>query len=630
MANVREALVGESAFRRRDSWALSAAVVTLLAACAYLVGIRAVPVTDRDEPRFAQASRQMAEGEGLADWIVPRVGEEIRLKKPPLVYWAQAPTVLALTGGDPSRDAIWMYRLPSAIAAWLAGLVTLRLGRRMFGGNVGLLAACLLVVSPVLAVDAHMARADEVLLLTTSLAMALLWRLWSAHRADREARGGLPVALAAAFWLAVGLGILAKGPITPFVAGSCALVCTAARRDWRFLWRLRPFTGIVVLAALALPWFALVARELGIEALEAAFRREVLDRAREGAEGNGAPPGYYLLTIMAFFFPGALLLALGFERLVRRAFAARHAAGTPLLARMRARFGSTRGRDAEIFLLGWIVPTWIAFEFVATKLPHYLLPVYPALALMVARLALGGLRALPKPINAGDRATFAAWMAVGAILSLAGGALALWLAMSGRTATGPTWPPVESPGTLGLVLGSVAAIAAVVLTFRGFRAAVAGGFVRALVLGTVATVLAEMALFGAFVPSLGWVWNTPRIVGAMVADSGRTPADADFPRIAGVGYQEDSLLWTTRARLDRFGDRIDGSNRAALHAWCDANPGGYLLIPREDVEEFRVRGEIVAELEGFNYSDGDPVRHVLVRVGPPPNPRDPGQPEGNR
>ena len=150
-------------------------IVAVLAACAYLVGIAAVPTTDRDEPRFAQASRQMAESDRLADWVIPRVGEEIRLKKPPLIYWVQAPTVLAITGGDPSRDAIWMYRLPSAIAALCAGLLTLWLGRSMFGGHVGLLAASMLVVSPVLATDAHMARADEVLLFTTTLAMCALW-----------------------------------------------------------------------------------------------------------------------------------------------------------------------------------------------------------------------------------------------------------------------------------------------------------------------------------------------------------------------------------------------------------------------------------------------------------------------
>ncbi len=278
-------------YREQASFLRSALIVCLLAACAYLVGIAAVPVTDRDEPRFAQASRQMAESERLADWVIPRVGDEIRLKKPPLIYWVQAPTVLAITGGDPSRDAIWMYRLPSAIAALCAGLLTLWLGRSMFGGHVGLLAACMLVVSPVLAVDAHMARADELLLGTTTLAMCALWRLWRMHRLDPNARGGLPIGSVALLWIAVGLGILAKGPITPFVAATCAIGCAAARREWRFIWRLRPFFGLAVLAAMATPWIWLAIREVGWETLEAAFEKEVLLRAREGAEGHGIPPG---------------------------------------------------------------------------------------------------------------------------------------------------------------------------------------------------------------------------------------------------------------------------------------------------------------------------------------------------
>jgi hypothetical protein len=193
------------------------------------------------------------------------------------------------------------------------------------------------------AARAAMARADEVLLATTTLAMCVLWTLWSDHRAGRAAG----FARTALFWLCVGLGILAKGPITPFVAGTCALGCAAARRDWRFIWSLRPFTGAAVLAAIAVPWVWLAGNEVGWDTLRAAFDKEVLQRAKEGAEGHAAPPGYYVVTLMAFFFPGALLAALAFERIVTRAFVVRHAPGAGLLARVRARFGSARGRDAE-------------------------------------------------------------------------------------------------------------------------------------------------------------------------------------------------------------------------------------------------------------------------------------------
>ncbi|MEY3025738.1 MAG: hypothetical protein RLZZ238_635 [Planctomycetota bacterium] len=611
MSDWLTALRAQSPLRKRDSWLLSAAIVCVLAACAFLVGMRAVPVTDRDEPRFAQASRQMAESDRLADWVVPRVGDELRLKKPPLIYWVQAPTVLVATGGDPSQDAIWMYRLPSALAALVAAFATMWLGRAMFGGNTGLLAACLLVVSPVIVTDCHMARADEVLLATTTLAMCVLWTLWREHRAGRRP-GFARVVL---FWFFIGLGVLAKGPITPFVAGTCVLGCAAARRDWMFIWRVRPFTGLAVLCALALPWIWLAGNEVGWDTLRAAFDKEVLQRAKEGAEGHAAPPGYYIVTLMAFFFPGALLAALGFERIVKRAFAVRHAAGAGLLARAKARFGSARGRDAEVFLFFWIVPTWIAFELIVTKFPHYVLPVYPALALAVARLALGGARALPKPLNAGDRFTANAWLVVGTVLSTAGAGLFAWLEWSGRGVdVGEAWPALPDAGWPAITLASVATAAACALMFIAWRAARGAAFVRALVLAIPAAVLAEMALFGVWIPNAHWVWNTPRIVGEVARDSGKLPADPGFPRIAGVGYQEDSLLWTTRNRLVRFGDKVGDENRAALREWCGANPGGYLLIPRVSVGDFADLARTVAEVDGFNYSDGDPVAHALMRV----------------
>ena len=109
--------------------------------------------------------------------------------------------------------------------------------------------------------------------------------------------------------------MLTKGPITPFVAGTAVLAVAAARREWRFILRIRPFTGALVLLIVALPWLWLAVREVGFDTLRAAFEREVLNRASEGAEGHSFPPGYYLVTLVVFFFPGSLLVALAFGRL---------------------------------------------------------------------------------------------------------------------------------------------------------------------------------------------------------------------------------------------------------------------------------------------------------------------------
>jgi hypothetical protein len=147
-----------------------------------------------------------------------------------------------------------------------------------------------------------------------------------------------------------------------------------------------------------------------------------------------------------------------------------------------------------------------------------------------------------------------------------------------------------------------------------WRAAIHGGFSRAMVLAIPAAALAEIALFSTWLPNMRWIWNTPRIVGLVAQDCGLTPESEDFPRIGGVGYQEDSLLWATRNRLDRLGNSVTDANRSVIENWCRANPGGYLLIPRANMESFTAFGSVVGEVHGFNYSDGDPLEHAVLRI----------------
>ncbi|MFM7259982.1 MAG: hypothetical protein ACKO3W_05200, partial [bacterium] len=238
-----------------------------------------------------------------------------------------------------------------------------------------------------------------------------------------------------------------------------------------------------------------------------------------------------------------------------------------------------------------------------------------AIALFSARCVLGGLRAMPKKLAGLDRVGFGAWMVVGLCLTLAGPSIAIFLAARGWTIPAEgTWPAFIPDSVVRTALASLATMMALVLVVVAWRASVRDRFAKAMVLAIPATILAEIATFGAWVPSLRWVFNTPRIVGIVVEDSGKTPSDEGFPRIGGVGYQEDSLLFTTRDRLDRLGDRVNDATRPAIEAWCIANPGGYLLIPRNDAGDFARFGEVVAELDGFNYSDGDPVAHAVIRI----------------
>ena len=109
---------------------------------------------------------------------VPMVGGKPRLNKPPLIYWLQAASAAVFTGGDPLKDAIWMYRVPSLVAGLVIVLATWRIGCSMFDPRVGWVAACLLAVSPVFVWEAHQARADMVMVAWTVLGMGQFYNIW--------------------------------------------------------------------------------------------------------------------------------------------------------------------------------------------------------------------------------------------------------------------------------------------------------------------------------------------------------------------------------------------------------------------------------------------------------------------
>ncbi|HEY0523807.1 MAG TPA: glycosyltransferase family 39 protein, partial [Stellaceae bacterium] len=345
-------------------WVLLAALCLAL----YLPGIASVPPLDRDESRFAQATRQMLE---TGDYIRIRFQDEARNKKPVGIYWLQAASVSLF--GSAEGTALWPYRLPSLLGALAAVLLTFQCGRRLFGTSregtaAALLGAGLLAACVSLQIEAHLAKTDAVLLATVVAAQGALAGIYRRRRAGEPASA----ALAAAFWVAQGIGILIKGPITPIVSAMTVLALAAADRDWRgWPGALRIGWGLPLALALVLPWLVAVQVATSGGFLAEAVGHDMLGKMAGGQEAHGAPPGYYLLLLFATFWPGSLFLAAA----ARRAW--RHRAGL-----------------AERFLLAWMLPTWILFECVPTKLPHYVLPAYPALALLAGR-ALAAVLANP-------------------------------------------------------------------------------------------------------------------------------------------------------------------------------------------------------------------------------------------
>lgn len=547
--------------------------VVVVAALACVPGLWSLPVVDRDEARFAQASRQMYEsvalpeservqalhGGGLA---VPHVIDVPRLNKPPMIYWLQSASAAVFTAGDPRRDAIWMYRVPSLLAALAVALVVWRLGAAMFAEPVGRLAAMATAAAPVMAWEARQGRADMVLVLCTVVAMGALWKLWRGGLEGARPGWRWPLML----WAAIGLGVLTKGPITPMAVALAAVTLSIVTRRWRWLLELRPAVGAVMVAAMVAPWVYAVASHVGFDRYLAIVHDEVLGRSVEPKEGHWAPPGYHLLVVCVVFWPGVML------------------AGHALLrAIIEGRVGGWRrwrpADPAVLFCLAWIVPSWIVFELVSTKLPHYTMPLLPGLGLLGAAAAFRADRG--ELVGVRDRLTrlgLGAWIAVGACFA----ALPLLLLVGTTAGSRPGWQQaLITAATL------LAVLAAVSMLVRSRRAIPGGRYSDAQRWGVFAMVPLLFML-------IAWLLPEPMSL------STRAWAALDAPQrqrpLAMLEYHEDSMVFHTRAAIRR----IDPEQ---LEPFWSGQPLG-LVLARSSVAERTPGAAIVARVSGFNYSRG--------------------------
>lgn len=330
-------------------------VLLVLCASLYLPGIAAIPPIDRDEARFAQATRQMLD---THDYVNIRFQNEPRNKKPVGIYWLQAAAVSI--AGSPAKADIWPYRLPSVLGAMAAVFLTFAMGRKLFDSRRALLAAGLLASCLLLIVEAHQATTDAALLATvlaTQGALGLLYCRGNSGNSNRRPSLAIPIL----FWAAQGVAILLKGPIVPLISAVTIAALLAADRNARWLKGLRPLSGLILAALIVCPWAIAVNRATGGAFFHDAVTQDLLPKLFSGQESHGFTPGYYLLLLPLTFWPASAFIGL-----------ALHSAWENRLSR------NVR------FCLAWIVPTWIIFELVPTKLPHYALPMYPALALLTA------------------------------------------------------------------------------------------------------------------------------------------------------------------------------------------------------------------------------------------------------
>ena len=305
---------------------------------------------DMDEGVNAGCAREMYEAGTL---VVPVFNGELRSAKPVLLYWCQMASFRL--GGAVNE---WTARFPSALFGLGTVLVLSELARRQFGRETGLLAGLILASAPQFCVLSHAATPDAPLIFFVTAAMALAWRLHEHGGDDWLVWPAIPV----------GLAVLSKGPIGVAAPGLALLMYFAWNREpWRFL-RVKLLAGLGLGALVVVPWGALVTAETQGEWLRKFLHNENLNRIAVAQENHSGFPGYYVVCLLALFAPWSSVL------------------GAVAWESTAAARGRRLGIDPRPlrFHLCWILAFVVPFELVATKLPNYVAPAYPPLAVLTA------------------------------------------------------------------------------------------------------------------------------------------------------------------------------------------------------------------------------------------------------
>lgn len=353
-----------------NSTARDVLFVGLIAAVVLFAKLGATPLWDRDEPRNAGCAAEMRD---RGDWVTPVFNDELRAHKPVLLYW------LMMSAYSVFGVSEFAARFGCAALSVVTCCVTYDMGRRLFDRSTGLWAGVILASSLLFDMAARAATPDAVLICCMTLGLwafvrgcdSTTWRFksWSA---------------AALFYFALGLAVLAKGPvgfllpmmivglfvllmkpIPPECSGWSGRLWQLLTEFWPATWSLRPLTGVTVVLLVAAPWYLWVGLRTDGEFLRVFFWEHNVSRATQAMEGHRGPFGlYYVGAILIGFFPWSVFAGL-----------------TAWAAIRRVRSGES-GAAGSLFAMCWVVLTVLLFSCAQTKLPSYVTPCYPALALL--------------------------------------------------------------------------------------------------------------------------------------------------------------------------------------------------------------------------------------------------------
>jgi 4-amino-4-deoxy-L-arabinose transferase-like glycosyltransferase len=560
--------------RSRKFWIVLSGVLSL-AAIVYFAGAQRVPLWDRDEPWYAQCSREMLQS---GDWVVPTYLREWRLEKPPVVYWCQL--VAMEVAGDTAQAA----RFPSSIAVLATALLIALVVRRYTGDRRALWTVFIFCTSGVAIASAKFCITDGILLFLVIVGQASLAAMYWASRRGRVP----PWWTVPAFWISLGLAGITKGP-QPLGEHAFTLVIllvldvlnegkglrnkAAWKKHVRWWRNLQPLIGVPVLVIVVAPWLILIHRRAP------GFILALLTKARmhleQSMEGHGKPPGYHALLIFGTFFPWSLLLPT-----------------TIVMAWRKRRLPVIR------FGIAAMAGPWLMMELVYTKLPFYVLPAFPGLSFLTADTLV---RCARRQYRDFERPSFYATVVVWIIATL-GLAGAIWFSLL-------VAKPSQLPITGFIAFSAAGVIYAALVGYRFFR----GRVVRAAVVMGVGMSVMLTILYTAVLPGMNFLHLPERLA----ADLTRLGAYGADVHVLMIGYDEPSLAFyqgggaRRPASQEAYFEITPPSDWPRWFVIAD-DPGDWQKIPAALRQRLRVR----ATESGLNYSHEGKVEKVLIVENP--------------
>ncbi len=463
------------------------------------------------------------------DWLTPTFNGENFYDKPILFTWMSAASMRLLGFTE------FAARLPAALLGLGGVFGTWRLGRRMFGPAVGVLGGAILVSSFLYLILSRVVVHDIALTCFITLSLCCFWLWWSG-----ECRR---TALILLCYAAVGFAILAKGLLGAALPGMVILLFLLITGNAKTILRMKIGWGVLIVGAIAAPWY--VAMSLTHEDYARYFLLEKQLGSFIGSSEkakHAEPPYFYIPALLAGFFPWSCYLPMALVHALRR---------------------ESRRNPPTLFLLIWFSATFIFFSAATSKLEVYILPLFPAAALLVA-CVFGSL--LTEPSRGLRRGVLQSTVALFALPSLGLAALLI------------LWPAKDVAG-LGLTMAQV--IGPVVILAAGAAATLVLLLKRydgALVAPIALTVFAIVAFFEtAMAPSLE-PYRSAKVIGRRI-DALLPPGEdiVFFGRIIGVG---DSALFYT----DRKAIKIDSPQKLAR--MLNSNAPRYCLAPDHTLYKF--------------------------------------------